>query len=36
VFWDIFIARTNEKHLKVAALYIEMQQMKAMEQHQLQ
>ncbi|KAF4366236.1 hypothetical protein G4B88_030414 [Cannabis sativa] len=25
VFWDIFIARTNEKHSEVAASYIEMQ-----------
>ncbi|KAL5199161.1 hypothetical protein ABZP36_002673 [Zizania latifolia] len=24
IFWDIFIARTNEKHLDVAALYIEV------------
>lgn len=23
VFWDIFIARTNEKHSDVAATYIE-------------
>jgi hypothetical protein len=36
IFWDIFIARRNEKQSKVAALYIEMQQMKAREQHQLQ
>lgn len=37
VFWDIFIARTNEKHSEVAAAYIETQQMKAREhQQQLQ
>jgi hypothetical protein len=24
VFWDIFIARTNEKHSEVAASYIEV------------
>ncbi|XP_058094747.1 transcriptional corepressor LEUNIG_HOMOLOG-like isoform X2 [Magnolia sinica] len=38
VFWDIFIARTNEKHSEVAAAYIEAQQIKAREQqqHQLQ
>ncbi|XP_010245979.1 PREDICTED: transcriptional corepressor LEUNIG_HOMOLOG-like isoform X2 [Nelumbo nucifera] len=37
VFWDIFIARTNEKHSEVAAAYIEAQQMKAREhQQQLQ
>uniref|UniRef100_A0A151UG91 Transcriptional corepressor LEUNIG n=1 Tax=Cajanus cajan TaxID=3821 RepID=A0A151UG91_CAJCA len=24
VFWDIFIARTNEKHFEVAASYIEV------------
>lgn len=24
VFWDIFIARTNEKHSDVAASYIEV------------
>ncbi|KAL5730438.1 hypothetical protein ACHQM5_003259 [Ranunculus cassubicifolius] len=24
VFWDIFIARTNEKHSEVAAAYIEV------------
>eukprot|EP01018_Ginkgo_biloba_P009921 Gb_06853 [translate_table: standard] len=34
VFWDIFIARTNEKHSEVAASYIETQQMKAREQQQ--
>ncbi|XP_058101507.1 transcriptional corepressor LEUNIG_HOMOLOG-like isoform X2 [Magnolia sinica] len=34
VFWDIFIARTNEKHSEVAAAYIEAQQMKAREQQQ--
>ncbi|KAL6501931.1 hypothetical protein OROGR_027064 [Orobanche gracilis] len=33
VFWDIFIARTNEKHSEVAASYIETQLMKAREQH---
>ncbi|KAI4356423.1 hypothetical protein L6164_000447 [Bauhinia variegata] len=32
VFWDIFIARTNEKHSEPAAAYIENQQMKAREQ----
>lgn len=26
VFWDIFIARTNEKHSEVAASYIEVSQ----------
>uniref|UniRef100_M1BHS1 STY-L protein n=1 Tax=Solanum tuberosum TaxID=4113 RepID=M1BHS1_SOLTU len=37
VFWDIFIARTNEKHSEAAAAYIETQQMKAREhQHQQQ
>ncbi|KAG5567298.1 hypothetical protein RHGRI_002754 [Rhododendron griersonianum] len=37
VFWDIFIARTNEKHSEAAAAYIETQQMKAREhQQQLQ
>ncbi|XP_072969042.1 transcriptional corepressor LEUNIG_HOMOLOG-like isoform X1 [Typha angustifolia] len=37
VFWDIFIARTNEKHSEYAAAYIETQQMKAREhQQQLQ
>ncbi|PHT56668.1 hypothetical protein CQW23_05154 [Capsicum baccatum] len=36
VFWDIFIAQTNEKHSEAAA-YIETQQMKAREhQQQLQ
>ncbi|XP_073055404.1 transcriptional corepressor LEUNIG-like isoform X3 [Primulina eburnea] len=34
VFWDIFIARTNEKHSDVAASYIESQLMKAREQQQ--
>ncbi|KAK9088079.1 hypothetical protein Syun_030473 [Stephania yunnanensis] len=34
VFWDIFIARTNEKHSEVAAAYIETQQIKAREQQQ--
>ncbi|CAN6834333.1 unnamed protein product [Brassica oleracea] len=32
VFWDIFIARTNEKHSEAAAAYIETQQGKAKEQ----
>uniref|UniRef100_A0A1J3J263 Transcriptional corepressor LEUNIG n=1 Tax=Noccaea caerulescens TaxID=107243 RepID=A0A1J3J263_NOCCA len=32
VFWDIFIARTNEKHSEAAAAYIEVQQGKAKEQ----
>ncbi|XP_023526692.1 transcriptional corepressor LEUNIG_HOMOLOG-like isoform X3 [Cucurbita pepo subsp. pepo] len=32
VFWDIFIARTNEKHSEAAAAYIEAQQMKQKEQ----
>jgi len=36
VFWDIFIARTNEKHSEVAASYIETQQMKAREQQHQQ
>ncbi|KAG9446894.1 hypothetical protein H6P81_013022 [Aristolochia fimbriata] len=37
VFWDIFIARTNDKHSEVAAAYIEAQQAKAREhQQQLQ
>ncbi|KAL6953547.1 hypothetical protein U1Q18_045646 [Sarracenia purpurea var. burkii] len=36
VFWDIFIARTNEKHSEAAAAYIETQQMKAREHQQLQ
>lgn len=34
VFWDIFIARTNEKHSEVAAAYIEAQQSKAREHQQ--
>ncbi|CAH9081033.1 unnamed protein product [Cuscuta europaea] len=34
VFWDIFIARTNEKHSEAAASYIETQQMKAREHQQ--
>ncbi|GJR33254.1 transcriptional corepressor LEUNIG_homolog isoform X1 [Tanacetum coccineum] len=34
VFWDIFIARTNEKHSESAASYIETQQMKAKEHQQ--
>lgn len=32
VFWDIFIARTNDKHSEAAAMYIEAQQIKAKEQ----
>ncbi|CAI0561044.1 unnamed protein product [Linum tenue] len=36
VFWDIFIARTNEKHSEAAAAYIEAQHVKAREQQQLQ
>ncbi|CAH9122193.1 unnamed protein product [Cuscuta epithymum] len=36
VFWDIFIARTNEKHSDVAASYIETQMMKVREQQQQQ
>jgi WD40 repeat protein len=36
VFWDIFIARTNEKHSEVAASYIETQLIKAREQQQPQ
>ncbi|KAL7151742.1 hypothetical protein ABFS83_04G052000 [Erythranthe nasuta] len=36
VFWDIFIARTNEKHSEAAAAYIETQQTKAREQQQQQ
>ncbi|GAB4854151.1 hypothetical protein Ancab_022736 [Ancistrocladus abbreviatus] len=36
VFWDIFIARTNDKHSDVAASYIETQLLKAREQQQLQ
>nr|XP_010925121.1 transcriptional corepressor LEUNIG isoform X2 [Elaeis guineensis] len=34
VFWDIFIARTNEKHSVVASSYIETQHAKAREQQQ--
>ncbi|PWA68707.1 transcriptional corepressor [Artemisia annua] len=34
VFWDIFIARTNEKHSEPAATYIQTQQMKAKEHQQ--
>ncbi|KAJ6798579.1 transcriptional corepressor LEUNIG-like protein isoform X4 [Iris pallida] len=34
VFWDIFIARTNEKHSETAASYIETQHFKAREQQQ--
>ncbi|XP_057443993.1 transcriptional corepressor LEUNIG_HOMOLOG isoform X4 [Lotus japonicus] len=36
VFWDIFIARTNEKHSETAAAYLEAQQIKVKEQQQLQ
>ncbi|KAE9603361.1 putative transcription factor WD40-like family [Lupinus albus] len=36
VFWDIFIARTNDKHSEPAAAYIQTQQMKAREQLQMQ
>ncbi|PRQ35937.1 putative transcription factor WD40-like family [Rosa chinensis] len=36
VFWDIFIARTNDKHSESAAVYIEAQQIKTKEQQQLQ
>eukprot|EP00250_Pteridium_aquilinum_P016394 c23084_g2_i3 orf=323-2116(+) len=36
VFWDIFIARTDETHSDVAASYIETQQLKAREQQQQQ
>ncbi|KAI3408438.1 uncharacterized protein J3R85_020275 [Psidium guajava] len=36
VFWDIFIARTNEKHSEAAAAYIEAQQGKVREQQQQQ
>ncbi|XP_076916000.1 transcriptional corepressor LEUNIG-like [Bidens hawaiensis] len=36
VFWDIFIARTNEKHSEIAASYIETQLNKAREQQQQQ
>ncbi|KAL6842814.1 hypothetical protein ACP4OV_027658 [Aristida adscensionis] len=32
VFWDIFIARTNEKHSDIATSYIETQLIKAREQ----
>ncbi|KAB1209193.1 Transcriptional corepressor LEUNIG [Morella rubra] len=32
VFWDVFIARTNEKHSEAAASYIETQLAKAREQ----
>ncbi|GAB4832926.1 hypothetical protein Ancab_006946 [Ancistrocladus abbreviatus] len=34
VFWDIFIARSNEKHSEAAASYIETQISKAREQQQ--
>ncbi|KAL9406993.1 hypothetical protein Peur_003965 [Populus x canadensis] len=36
VFWDIFIARTNEKHSETAAAYLEAQQSKTKEHQQLQ
>ncbi|XP_004296628.1 PREDICTED: transcriptional corepressor LEUNIG [Fragaria vesca subsp. vesca] len=36
VFWDIFIARTNDKHSESAAVYIEAQQIKAKEQQMQQ
>ncbi|KNA14920.1 hypothetical protein SOVF_102960 isoform A [Spinacia oleracea] len=36
VFWDIFIARTNEKHSDAAASYIETQMSKAREHQQTQ
>ncbi|KAL9242401.1 hypothetical protein vseg_016398 [Gypsophila vaccaria] len=36
VFWDIFIARTNDKHSDAAASYLETQVTKAREQQQLQ
>lgn len=36
VFWDIFIARTNEKHSDVAASYLQTQQIKAEEHRHLQ
>ncbi|XVE72775.1 hypothetical protein DITRI_Ditri11bG0065700 [Diplodiscus trichospermus] len=36
VFWDIFVARTNNKHSEAASPYIEAQQIKAREQQQLQ
>ncbi|XP_022758640.1 transcriptional corepressor LEUNIG_HOMOLOG-like [Durio zibethinus] len=36
VFWDIFIARTNQKHSEAAAAYIEAQQIKSREQQQIQ
>ncbi|EPS70716.1 hypothetical protein M569_04039 [Genlisea aurea] len=36
VFWDIFIARTNEKHSEAAAAYIETQHIKAREQQMQQ
>ncbi|XWS26919.1 hypothetical protein CRYUN_Cryun26dG0071500 [Craigia yunnanensis] len=36
VFWDIFIARTNEKHSEAAASYIESQMVKARELQQQQ
>ncbi|GAB2233493.1 hypothetical protein Drorol1_Dr00002716 [Drosera rotundifolia] len=34
VFWDIFIARTNERHSEVAASYIEQQQQQQQQQSQ--
>ncbi|KAK4790384.1 hypothetical protein SAY86_017688 [Trapa natans] len=36
VFWDIFIARANEKHSESASAYIEAQHGKAREQQQQQ
>ncbi|XP_074281011.1 transcriptional corepressor LEUNIG-like isoform X3 [Silene latifolia] len=36
VFWDIFIARTNDKHSDAAASYLETQVSKAREQQYLQ
>ncbi|KAJ4708365.1 Transcriptional corepressor LEUNIG [Melia azedarach] len=36
VFWDIFIARTNEKHSEAAASYIETQMIKSRELQQQQ
>lgn len=35
-FWDIFIARKNDKHSQVASSYIETQLIKAREQQQMQ
>ncbi|XP_019057600.1 PREDICTED: transcriptional corepressor LEUNIG-like [Tarenaya hassleriana] len=36
VFWDIFIARTNEKHSEAASAYLESQMLKARELQQQQ